>query len=149
MLKIKLIIYMLVALGAAGGFAYVYKLKADNAILKANQDKLETAVQEQQEVLEAKELEYQFLIEKNAELNEKFEAARKDNEALTKKFAKYDIEAWGMENADATAITINNAVRHVNRCIELSTGAEVIESDKFNNQGTELVKGKLNEKTPD
>ena len=30
---------MLVALGAAGGFAYVYKLKADNAILKANQEK--------------------------------------------------------------------------------------------------------------
>ena len=44
---------MLVALGAAGGFAYVYKLKADNAILKANQEKLETAVQEHvvQEIL--------------------------------------------------------------------------------------------------
>ena len=47
---------MLVALGAAGGFAYVYKLKADNAILKANQEKLETAVQEQQELLEVKEI---------------------------------------------------------------------------------------------
>ena len=35
---------MLVALGAAGGFAYVYKLKADNAILKANQEKLETVL---------------------------------------------------------------------------------------------------------
>ena len=39
MFKIKLIVYMLVALGAAGGFAYVYKLKADNAILKANQER--------------------------------------------------------------------------------------------------------------
>ena len=62
---------MLVALGAAGGFAYVYKLKADNAILKANQEKLETAVQEQQELLEVKELEYQYIIEKSKELEEK------------------------------------------------------------------------------
>ena len=69
---------MLVALGAAGGFAYVYKLKADNAILKANQEKLETAVQEQQELLEVKEMEYQFIIEKSKELEEKFNRMKKE-----------------------------------------------------------------------
>ena len=70
----------------------MYKLKADNVILKANQEKLETAVQEQQELLEVKEMEYQFIIEKSKELEEKLDAARADNEELTKKFVKYDIE---------------------------------------------------------
>ncbi len=136
---------MLIALGATGGFAYVYKLKADNAILKSNQEKLETAVQEQQELLEVKELEYQYIIEKTKELEEKLDAARADNKALTEKFAKYDIETWGMQDADRTAETINNAVRHVNRCIEISTGAEVTEEDKDNKQCPEIIKGKLNE----
>ena len=91
MFKIKLMIYLLVALGAAGGFAYVYKLKADNAILKANQIQLETAITEQQEVLEVKELEFQFILEANKDLTAKLDAARRDNEELTKKFAKYDL----------------------------------------------------------
>jgi len=138
---------MLVALGAAGGFAYVYKLKADNAVLKANQEKLETAVQEQQELLEVKEMEYQFIIEKSKELEEKLDAARADNEELTKKFAKYDIETWGMQDPDRTAETINNAVADVNRCIEISTGGEITEEDKDNKQCPEMIKGKLNETT--
>ena len=50
-----------------------------------------------------------------------------------------------MQDADRTAETINNAVRHVNRCIEISTGAEVTEEDKDNKQCPEIIKGKLNE----
>jgi hypothetical protein len=37
--------------GLAGGVAYVYKLKADNAILKENAIKLENAVSSQQAVI--------------------------------------------------------------------------------------------------
>ena len=132
MFKIKLMIYLLVALGAAGGFAYVYKLKADNAILKANQIQLETAITEQQQVLETKELEFQFIVEANKDLTAKLNAARKDNEELTKKFAKYDIAEWGMQNPERTAETINNAVADVNRCMEIASGSPVVEEDKEN-----------------
>ena len=138
---------MLVALGAAGGFAYVYKLKADNAILKANQEKLVPAVQEQQELMEVKEFDQHQILEKSKELAENLDAARADNEELTKKFAKYDIETWGMQDPDRTAETINNAVADVNRCIEISTGGEITEEDKDNKQCPEMIKGKLNETT--
>jgi len=43
-LKIALLIIMLA--GAGGGYLYVNKLQKDNAILKTNQIKLETAVEE-------------------------------------------------------------------------------------------------------
>ena len=43
-LKIGLVLVMLA--GAGGGYLYVNKLQKDNAILKTNQIKLETAVQE-------------------------------------------------------------------------------------------------------
>ena len=92
-------------------------------------------------------MEYQFIIEKSKELEEKLDAARADNEELTKKFAKYDIETWGMQDPDRTAETINNAVADVNRCIEISTGGEITEEDKDNKQCPEMIKGKLNETT--
>ena len=49
-LKIGLVLVMLA--GAGGGYLYVNKLQKDNAILKTNQIKLETAVQESNQVIE-------------------------------------------------------------------------------------------------
>ena len=49
-LKIGLVLVMLA--GAGGGYLYVNKLQKDNAVLKTNQIKLETAVQESNQVIE-------------------------------------------------------------------------------------------------
>ena len=52
-LKIGLVLVMLV--GAGGGYLYVTKLQKDNAILKTNQVKLETAVTDQKKLLNNKQ----------------------------------------------------------------------------------------------
>ena len=52
--KVKLLITVVLMLGLAGGVAYVYKLRGDNAILKSNQVKLESAIEDQKEVLHLK-----------------------------------------------------------------------------------------------
>ena len=49
-IKIGLILVMLA--GAGGGYLYVNKLQKDNAILKTNAIKLETAVEDQKGVIE-------------------------------------------------------------------------------------------------
>jgi len=137
--KIKLIIMLVAAIGVAGGFAYVYKLKADNAILKANQIQLETAINEQQEVITQQKESYENILSTNKELSAKLEVLQKDNNELTKKFAKYDIATWGMENPKAAQKVINNAVRHVNRCIEIASGSPLVEQDDYNKQCPALI----------
>ena len=139
MFKIKLIIMLIAAVGIAGGFAYVYKLKADNAILKANQIQLETAINEQQEVITQQKESYENILTTNKELSAKLEVLQKDNDELTKKFAKYDIATWGMENPKAAQKVINNAVRHVNRCIEIASGSSLVEQDDYNKQCPALI----------
>lgn len=139
MFKIKLIIMLVAAIGIAGGFAYVYKLKADNAILKANQIQLETAINEQQEVITQQKESYENILTTNKELSAKLEVLQKDNDELTKKFAKYDIATWGMENPKAAQKVINNAVRHVNRCIEIASGSPLVEQDDYNKQCPTLI----------
>ena len=139
MFKIKLIIMLVAAIGVAGGFAYVYKLKADNAILKANQIQLETAINEQQEVITQQKESCENILTTNKELSAKLEVLQKDNDELTKKFAKYDIATWGMENPKAAQKVINNAVRHVNRCIEIASGSPLVEQDDYNKQCPALI----------
>ena len=139
MFKIKLIIMLVAAIGVAGGFAYVYKLKADNAILKANQIQLETAINEQQEVITQQKESYENILNTNKELSAKLEVLQKDNDELTKKFAKYDIATWGMENPEAAQKVINKAVRHVNRCIEIASGSPIVEQDDYNKQCPALI----------
>ena len=139
MFKIKLVIMLIAAIGVAGGFAYVYKLKADNAVLKANQIQLETAINEQQEVITQQKESYENILTTNKELSAKLEVLQKDNNELTKKFAKYDIATWGMENPEAAQKTINIAVRHVNRCIEIASGSPLVEQDDYNKQCPALI----------
>ena len=139
MFKIKLIIMLVAAIGVAGGFAYVYKLKADNAILKANQIQLETAINEQQEVITQQKESYENILNTNKELSAKLEVLQKDNDELTKKFAKYDIATWGMENPEAAQKVIKKAVRHVNRCIEIASGSPLVEQDDYNKQCPALI----------
>ena len=49
-LKIGLVLVMMA--GAGGGYLYVQKLQKDNATLKSNQIKLESAVEDQKGVIE-------------------------------------------------------------------------------------------------
>ena len=44
MFQVKLIIFFLIVSVAGGGYAYLQKLQKDNAILKINTTKLESAV---------------------------------------------------------------------------------------------------------
>ena len=135
----KLIMVGVMLLGLTGGAAYVYKLKADNAILKANQIQLETAINEQQEVITQQKESYENILSTNKELSAKLEVLQKDNNELTKKFAKYDIATWGMENPEAAQKVINKAVRHVNRCIEIASGSPLVEQDDYNKQCPALI----------
>ena len=50
--QIRMIFTLIIIMGIAGAGMYVFKLRADNATLKANQIQLETAITEQNKVLE-------------------------------------------------------------------------------------------------
>jgi type II secretory pathway pseudopilin PulG len=107
--QIKMVITIVLIAGIAGAGMYVMKLRADNATLKANQIQLETAINEQQEVITQQKESYENILTTNKELSAKLEVLQKDNDELTKKFAKYDIATWGMENPKAAQKVINKA----------------------------------------
>ena len=142
---IKIVIILAVLSLAGGGFVYVKGLQADLATSEANNLVLENIKAEQDAVIEQMKKDFEAINKAKAELETALAAAEKDNKNLASKFAKYDIALWGMENPEAAEKTINRAVRHVNRCIEVASGAPVEPKDFYNRQCEQLMEDKFAE----
>ena len=105
--KVKLLITVVLMLGLAGGVAYVYKLRGDNAILKSNQVKLESAIEDQKEVIASQKAEYEKIISINDELNKKINTINQSKKELEKKLAKHDLNYLATEKPKLIERIIN------------------------------------------
>ena len=70
MLGLRLFFIGIVATAIAGGGFYVFKLQKDNAILKANAIKMESAISEQKELIENQKKDFEAILNANKEMNE-------------------------------------------------------------------------------
>ncbi len=86
--QLRMIITLIMIMGIAGAGMYVFKLRADNAILKANQLQLETAITEQNKVLEQQKEDFTAILESNKKLNILIQTFKKDLQDLDKRFTK-------------------------------------------------------------
>ena len=129
--SIRMIFAVLLITGIAGAGMYVMKLRSDNAILKANQLKLETAVAEQNKVLEQQEKDFKAIMESNKKLNVLINTFKKDLQDLDKRFTKKnrDIGKLAIERTKSVERVINSGGKNAARCIELASGAEHTEAE--------------------
>jgi len=129
--QIKMIITLIMVMGLAGAGVYVMKLRADNATLKANQVKLETAITEQTKVLEQQKKDFDAIMESNKKLNVLINTFKKDLQDLDKRFTKKnrDIGKLAIKRTEAIERIVNKGGKNAARCIELASGAEHTEEE--------------------
>ena len=129
--SIKMIFAVILITGIAGAGMYVMKLRADNATLKANQIKLESAVAEQTKVLEQQKKDFDAILESNKKLNVLINTFKKDLQDLDKRFTKKkrDIGKLAIERTKSVERVINSGSKNAARCIELASGAEHTEEE--------------------
>ena len=128
---IRLIFTVMIVAGIAGAGMYVMKLRADNAILKANQIALEQSVTKQQELLEKQKADFKAITESNQQLNKLINTLKKDMDALDKRFnkGKRDVGKIGVEKPKVLERILNKGADNAARCIELASGAEHTEKE--------------------
>ncbi len=126
-----MLITVLMITGLAGAGMYVMKLRSDNAVLKANQVKLETAISEQTKVLEQQKKDFQAIMESNKKLNLLVGTFKKDLDDLDKRFTKKnrDIGKLSIKRTESMERIINKGGKNAARCIELASGAEHTEEE--------------------
>ena len=122
---------MVLIAGIAGAAIYVNKLRSDNAILKANQVKLESAIEDQTKVLEQQKKDFNAIMESNKKLNVLINTFKQDLDDLDKRFNKKqrDIGKLAIEKTKAIERIINKGSANAARCVELASGAEHTEAE--------------------
>ena len=131
MLGIRLFLIGILASAVIGAGVYVMKLRSDNAILKVNQIKLESAVAEQQQVITKQKEDFKEILAANQKMNELVGALKKDLDDLDNRFNKdgRDFGKIAIEKTDAITRIINKGSDNATRCIEIASGAELTEKE--------------------
>ena len=129
--QIRMVFTLIVILGIAGAGMYVFKLRADNATLKANQLQLEQGIKEQKKLLEQQEKDFNAIMESNKKLNVMIQTFKKDLDELDKRFNKNkrDIGKLAIEKTKAIERIVNKGGDNAARCLELASGAEHTEAE--------------------
>ena len=131
MLGIRLFFIGILASAVIGAGAYVMKLQKDNAILKENAIKLESAIGEQKTLIENQKKDFAEIVEANKEMNKLINLLKKDIEDLDKRFNKKDrdIGKLAIEKSKTIERIINKASDKAARCMEIASGSPLTEEE--------------------
>ena len=126
-LKIGLVLVMMA--GAGGGYLYVQKLQKDNATLKSNQIKLESAVEDQKNVIESQAADFKKIRGTLDKLETENAKLKKDKDSLTKRLGKHDIGNLAENKPGLVERIINGASKSATRCAEIASGSPLTEEE--------------------
>ena len=126
-LKIGLVLVMLA--GAGGGYLYINKLQKDNATLKSNQIKLESAVEDQKLVIESQAEDFKKIRQTLTKLEEEKAKLEKDKADLAKRLGKHDIGNLAENKPKLVEKIINGASKSAARCVEIASGSPLTEEE--------------------
>ena len=128
---IRLFFIGLMVTALAGGGFYVLKLQKDNAILKANAIKLESAISEQKTLIENQKKDFEAILSANKELNDLMNKLKTDFAELDKRFNKKnrDIGLLAIEKTKVIERITNSAGDKAARCIEIASGSPLTEKE--------------------
>jgi len=140
MLGIRLFFIGILASAVIGAGAYVMKLQKDNAILKENAIKLESAIGEQKILIENQKKDFAEIVEANKEMNKLINLLKKDIEDLDKRFNKKDrdIGKLAIEKSKTIERIINKASDKAARCMEIASGSPLTEEEKNATKKSEI-----------
>ena len=129
MLKIKLILMVIMLAGAGGGYLYVKKLQKDNLTLKINQSKLETAIEDNNAVIEQQTADLKKIRSTLSELDEVNKKLQADKDNLSNRLNKHDIGNLAENKPGLVEKIINKASDSAVRCMEIASGSPLTEEE--------------------
>ena len=120
-------IFLLTAVG--GTYLYVKHLQSENAILTANNIKLEQSVNIQAETISTMESDSKAVGKQVIIVSKQFREARTENNVLRKKLAKHDVAFLAEKKPGLIKKIVNKGTANVGRCFEILSGSPLTEKE--------------------
>jgi len=142
---IKIIIAAFILSVIGGGVVYVKNLQATVEVLKANNAKLEGAVEDQKKVIQQQIEDTKKIVAANKELSELNQKINQDVEDLKNKFSKVnasgkrrDIGNLSVQKPALMKKAFNRGTKNALRCVEIATGAKLNEKEQNAEKKSEI-----------
>ena len=129
MFQIKIIIFLLIISVAGGGYVYVQKLRADNATLKINTTKLETAVEQNEATIKQQTENFEKVRTTLADVRDNRDALQSDKNVLIEKLSEHDFGQLAEARPALVVKIVNKVSVNANRCMEIATGSPLTEAE--------------------
>ena len=129
MLQFKIALVLIMLAGAGGGYLYVKKLQKDNLTLKINQSKLETAIDDNNAVIEQQTKDLKKIRSTLSELDEVNKKLQADKDKLSSRLSKHDIGNLAENKPGLVEKIINKASDSAVRCMEIASGSPLTEEE--------------------
>lgn len=130
-IKIYVMLAIVVAVGTmVAGFYWYYQDSQKRIMtLMANQAKLETAVEIQEQTIKQQQEDMARQAEALQFVNEQYEKAQQDNQRLSDKLSKHELGHLAEKKPGLIEKTINRASANAARCFEILSGSPLTDSE--------------------
>jgi hypothetical protein len=134
---------LLIVIMTMGGLGYWYYTDTQKtiAVLTENNAKLNVAVATNEDTIAVMAADFKKANEEITRVNAEFAATRQQNNILSDKLAKHDLEILASQRPDSIERLINGGSANAGRCFELLSGSPLTEKEKnaknekaFNNE---------------
>lgn len=133
---------LLIVIMAMSGLGYWYytSSQATIQVLTANNAKLDTAIQLNEDTITSLQADYTKVLEQNTKIQKEYADIRNQNNRLRDKLADMDLGLIASEKPDSIEKAINNGTINAGRCFEILSGAELTEKETNAENGKDFNK---------
>lgn len=130
-IKMYIMLAVVVAIGTmVAGFYWYYQDSQKRIMtLMANQAKLETAVQIQEQTIKQQQEDMVRQAETLQIVNEQYDKAQRENQRLSDKLSKHDLGHLAEKKPGLIENTINRASKNAARCFEILSGSPLTDAE--------------------
>jgi cell division septum initiation protein DivIVA len=141
---VKILAVLAIVVIVAGGAWYVTGLRADLVVARANAEKLQQGIEQQQALMSQMRADIAQIQSINAELNQEAARARDEVKNLTDRFsvnARGEARDFGATAAAKPQVVerlVNRGTVNAMRCLEIASGAPLTEAERNAKTSSEI-----------
>jgi FtsZ-binding cell division protein ZapB len=138
--KISALLLVVIMALTGVGYWYYTTSQATIQVLTANNAKLDTAIQLNEETITSLQEDYTKVVEQNNKIQAEYADIRQQNNRLRDKLSDLDLGLIASEKPDSIERAINRGTINAGRCFEILSGARLTEKETNAENGEKFNK---------
>jgi septal ring factor EnvC (AmiA/AmiB activator) len=139
-MRLSAILFVVILVMGGIGYWYYNDTQATISTLTANNAKLETAVQTQEDAINSLQESYAAMAAENERINNAYAEIRRQNSRLSSKLADMDLGLLAAEKPDSIERAVNTGTVNAGRCFEILSGSPLTEKELNATSGEDFNK---------